>query len=41
MKKRNDKRAKLLIGIVNKEDELAFTSAVNRSEEHTSELQSR
>ena len=30
MKKRNDKRAKLLIGIVNKEDELAFTSAVNK-----------
>lgn len=30
MKKRIDKRAKLLVGIVNKEDELAFTSAVNK-----------
>ena len=30
MKKRQNKRAKLLIGIVNKEDEFAFTTAVNK-----------
>ena len=30
MKKKIQKRAKLLVGIVNKEDELAFTSAVNK-----------
>lgn len=30
MKKRNDKRAKLLLGIINKQDELAFTTAVNK-----------
>lgn len=30
MKKKQSKRAKLLIGIVNKEDEFAFTTAVNK-----------
>ncbi len=30
MKKKQDKRVKLLVGIINKEDELRFTSAVNR-----------
>ena len=30
MKKKQNKRAKLLIGIVNKEDEFAFTTAVNK-----------
>lgn len=30
MRKKQSKRAKLLIGIVNKEDELAFTAAVNK-----------
>ena len=30
MKKKQNKRAKLLVGIVNKEDELAFTTAVNK-----------
>lgn len=30
MKKKQNKRVKLLVGIINKEDELRFTSAVNR-----------
>lgn len=30
MKKRNNQRAKLLVGILNKEDELRFTAAVNK-----------